>query len=103
MGMTTIDANVGIRRAVDTGKVIFGEKQSEKSILKGKGQLIIISNNVPSLKKEKILELARIAGIPYYEFNGTGIELGSICGKPFVVSVMVVIDSGKSNVLNLAK
>ena len=101
--MAAIDPNSEIRRAVDTGKVVFGEKQTEKSILKGKPQLIIISSNLPKLKKEKILEIAKVAAVPYYEFKGTGLELGSICGKPFVVSVMAVLNSGKSNVLNLVK
>ena len=31
--MADIDANKEIRRAVDTGRVVFGTKQSEKSIL----------------------------------------------------------------------
>lgn len=96
-----IDAKKEIRRAVDTGKVIFGMKQSEKSILKGKGELIIISSNANDLVKERLEEIGRISEIPSYGFDGTALELGSVCGKPFPVSVMVVLSKGKSQAAEL--
>ncbi len=101
--MATINPIKEMRRAVDTGKVVFGEKQSEKSILNSKAQLIIISRNVRELLKEKIMHQATIADVPCYNFDGTGKELGKVCGKPFVVSVMAVEKAGKSSVLGLVK
>lgn len=95
-----VDINKEIRRAVDTGKVIFGIRQSEKSILKGDAQLIIISNNLNLLAREKILHFGNVSKIPVYEFSGSGLELGAVCGKPFVVSTMVVQNIGKSKILN---
>jgi large subunit ribosomal protein L30e len=97
--MAQIEVNREIRRAVDTGKVVFGKKQSEKSILKGEGQLVIISANAEKTVKEKVRADASVSKIPVFEFSGQGLELGSLCGKPFVVSVMVVEDPGKSAVL----
>lgn len=96
-------ANKEIRRVVDTGRVVFGRKQSEKSILNAKAQLIITGRNAPKLLKERIIHKATIAGIPCYNFDGTGQELGKVCGKPFSVSVMAVEKPGKSSVLNLVK
>jgi len=98
-----IDAAREIRRAVDTGKVVFGEKQSEKSILKGEGELVIISENTPARVKEMVGVQAGVSGMPVYGFAGSARELGAVCGKPFVVSVMAVKDAGKSKVLDLAK
>ncbi|MFH1586897.1 MAG: 50S ribosomal protein L30e [Candidatus Diapherotrites archaeon] len=97
--MAKIDVNKELRRAVDTGKVFFGQKQAEKSILKGKAQLIIISGNIPKLEKEKIVADAAVSQVPFIEFGGSGLEMGSVCGKPFVVSVMVVVEPGKSAIL----
>jgi large subunit ribosomal protein L30e len=94
-----IDITKEIRRAVDTGKVQFGEKQTEKSVLNGIGELIIVSSNVPTAKKEKTQHFAKLAEVQYFEFDGTGKKLGSVCGKPFMVSMMLIEDAGKSNIL----
>ncbi|HIH16012.1 MAG TPA: 50S ribosomal protein L30e [Candidatus Diapherotrites archaeon] len=99
--MAAVDAGKEIRRAVDSGEVFFGRRESEKSILKGDGQLLIISGNIPKLVKEKLQAQASVAGVPVYEFMGTGLELGSVCGKPFSILSMVVVKPGKSNVLSL--
>ena len=93
------DVSKEIRRAVDTGKVLFGETQAEKSVLNGIGEIIIVSSNVSNSKKEKMHYFAKLAQIPYFEFEGTGIKLGSICGKPFTISMMVIHDTGKSSIL----
>jgi len=98
-----LDSNKEIRRAVDTGKVLFGTKQTEKNVLKGNGKLIIISRNFPKEFKEKLKHLGNISQIPFYEFSGSGLTLGSVCGKPFIVGCMLVQDFGKSNVLELLK
>ena len=94
------DVNREIRRAAETGNVLFGEKQAGKSILKGDAQLIIISTNLGKLLREKLEHLAKIAQIPIYEFPGSGLELGAVCGKPFVVSAMVVQNIVKSKILS---
>ena len=97
--MVKVDLNRSIRRAVDSGKVVFGTKQSEKSINTGKAKLVISSKNAPILTKERIISKAKITNIPFIEFNGNGIELGSVCGKPFTVSFMAIKEAGKSEIL----
>jgi len=92
-----------IRRAVDTGKVAFGKKQGEKSVLKGGAELIIISSNAPQMVRERMKQLSQVTSVPVLEYSGTGLELGSACGKPFTVSVMVVQKTGKSRILSAAK
>ncbi|HZX20615.1 MAG TPA: 50S ribosomal protein L30e [archaeon] len=98
-----VDVAKEIRRVVDTGKVVFGTKNSEKSLKNGTGKLIIIANNAPKLSKEKLVSLAETGETPYSIFEGSGIELGSVCGKPFTISSMVVLDKGKSKVLEIVK
>lgn len=92
-----------IRRAVDTGKVSFGKRESEKRVLKGEAELIIVSRNTPKTVAERMRQLSDVTGTPVLEFQGTGLELGSVCGKPFIVSVMAVQNSGKSRILSVAK
>ena len=98
-----IDATKEIRRAVDTGKVIFGAKGAEKSLKNGTGKLLILAGNIPKLAKEKLVLFAEAANTPVMPFSGTAIELGSVCGKPFTVNAMVVEDQGNSKVLDAVK
>ncbi len=99
--MATIESGKEIRRAVDTGKVVFGTKQSEKSLKNGSAKLIIIAKNAPQLSREKLVSFAQIGSTPHFVFEGTGIELGSVCGKPFTVSAMCIEQAGKSRVLEI--
>jgi len=91
-----IDIKKEIRRAIDTGKATYGEKTSKKAIMNDIGNLVIVSKNIKADEKEEIKYLADLAKMPYYEFEGTSMELGTVCGKPFGISVMVVQDMGKS-------
>ncbi|MFH1257158.1 MAG: 50S ribosomal protein L30e [Candidatus Diapherotrites archaeon] len=101
--MASADFLRELRRAVDSGKVVFGKRQSEKSILKGNAQIIVLSANAPILLKEKISSAAEISGIPLEEYTGTALELGSLCGKPFSITVMAVEDAGKSGLMAALK
>ena len=99
--MAEVDAKREIRRAVDTGRVVFGVRQSEKSVLGGKGALVVVSLDSPVTVKEKIRNLGKTCNVPVFEFEGTGLSLGSVCGKPFVISTLTVEETGKSRVLDI--
>ena len=93
-----VETNKEIRRAVDTGKVIFGYKQCKKELAKNSGELLIVTKNMPKNEKETLVHFAKIEGKKVFEFPETGIVLGNICGKPFIISSMIILDKGKSNV-----
>lgn len=96
-----VDANKEIRRAVDTGKVIFGFRETQKKILAGEGKLVIVTKNLPINQKEVIKQLAKVEEKKFYEYSDSGLVLGRVCGMPFVISTMLILDDGKSKVLEL--
>lgn len=98
-----MDIGREIRRAVDTGAVRFGAQQAEKSVLKGAAELIVISSNAPSQLRERIEQLCSVAQIPILKFEGSGLTLGSVCGKPFIVAVLCIEKAGKSKILDVVK
>jgi large subunit ribosomal protein L30e len=98
-----IDAGKELRRAVDTGKVLFGRRQVEKSLLKGECKLVIVSRNAEKYAGERVKQLCETARTPLFLFNATGFDIGNYCGKPFVVSFACIENPGKSKVLLLAK
>ncbi len=98
-----MDIRFQIRRAMDTGRVLLGYRQTEKSLLNGAAKLVIVASNAPAREAERIDYLAKVGGVPIYRFSGSSVDLGHVCGKPFVVSMLVVEDPGDSSILDLAK
>ncbi|MBQ6220604.1 MAG: 50S ribosomal protein L30e [Methanosphaera sp.] len=96
-----MDIERGIRVAVDTGKVILGSNKSIQAIKLGNGELVVLAANAPKTLKEDIEVYSKLSEIPVHVFDGSSVELGSICGKPFTVSVLVIQEPGDSNILEL--
>ena len=84
-----------IKKVITTGKVYYGLKQAKKAIKKGEAKMLIVAENCPEkFEKEKI---------PKIVFEGDGIELGAVCGKPFNISVISVINPGESVLEKMVK
>lgn len=96
-----MDIERGIRVAVDTGKVILGSNKSIQAIKLGNGELVVMAANAPKTLKEDVEIYSKLSEIPVHIFDGSSVDLGSICGKPFTVSVLVVQEPGDSNILEL--
>ncbi len=83
-----------LRLAIESGRVVLGTNQCRKALREKGAKLVIISNNCLdeyfSSQKEA----------PVRQFPGNNVELGAACGKPFAVSVVAVLDPGKSSILN---
>lgn len=93
--MSDVDISRALKAAISTGKVEFGLDQTEKAVKAGKAQMIVISSNCPST------ELSNTKDVKIHVFDGNNMELGALCGKPFSVSALAIIDKGTSNILTL--
>ena len=98
-----MDLQKSIRIAVETGKTEMGAKQGKLLALKGKAKLILISSNCPKNMKEEIVYNAEKSNLPHYEASFTSLEIGSICGKPFPVSVLSIIEPGNSDIMKITE
>jgi len=94
-----MDIDRGIRVAVDTGDVTLGSEKSIQSLKIGKGQLVIVAENSPKDILEDVEYYCKLSNIPSYTFEGTSVELGSVCGKPFTVATLVINNPGDSTIL----
>jgi len=99
--MSTPTFESELKLLLKTGKVIFGSKRTLKSVKLGKVKLVIIASTLRSDLKEDLKYYARIGNIPIYEYPGSGWDLGKLCGKPFMISTIGVIDTGESKILDL--
>jgi large subunit ribosomal protein L30e len=89
-----IDISRALKAAITTGTVEFGVDQTEKAVKSGKAQMIILARNCPS-------DVLKGASVKTHVYEGNNMELGALCGKPFSVSALAVIDKGTSNILTL--
>jgi len=92
---------VAIRLAVETGSVEFGARAGVSTTNKAK--LLVVANNLPDPMKNEVESFAKGSRVPVLIFEGSSMELGSVCGKPFPVSVLSVYKEGSSNILELVK
>ena len=91
-----IDIGRALKLADSTGKVVFGERETEKAIKSGDALLVIVAGNY----KNDFLTSGE-HGVKVHRYKGNNMELGALCGKPFSVSTLAVIDKGSSNILSL--
>jgi len=90
-----IDMARALKTAATTGDVRFGLAETKKSVKKGEARMVVVSNNCPEksvLPKESNLKLII--------YEGTNVELGNACGKPFPISALAIVSPGESNILS---
>ncbi|MFH1056452.1 MAG: 50S ribosomal protein L30e [Candidatus Micrarchaeota archaeon] len=92
-----MDFAQSIRIAVDSGKVELGLKKALKHSLNGGAKMIVVAKNCPVA--EEVNGYSKNSGVPVVVFEGNGVELGAVCGKPFSVTALSVIEEGNSDVL----
>ena len=98
-----IDINRAIATTVKTGKVLFGAENTIKTAKAGKAKLIVVAANCPQDIRKDIEYYCRLSNIPIIIYNGTSVDLGVACGKPFMVSALTIRDPGDSEILKLTE
>jgi large subunit ribosomal protein L30e len=80
---------------VKTGKVIIGANRTVDAAANGSAKMVILASNCPEEIKKKVQE----TNVPVLEYEGTSVELGPVCGKPFTIAAMAILDAGESDIL----
>ncbi len=93
-----MDLAHALKVALDTGKVKIGVHESMASADAKHARLLIISKSCP---EPKLVEKNRYGKTPIYHFDGTSLELGAACGRPFPISAIAILDPGSSAILSL--
>ncbi len=88
-----------IKVAINTGKVEIGYRVALKTANKKKAKLIVLANNAPAEISSKVKAAA--GEIPVYGYPGSSWELGGLCGKPYPVSTLAIVDPGESAILKI--
>ena len=97
------DVDANIRVTYKTGKVIYGKNSVLKYLRNTSFKMLIIANNCPtdlvnrlnhyiSLMKDKLF---------IHRYKGSSWDLGLTCAKPYMISVIGIINEGDSDILSL--
>jgi large subunit ribosomal protein L30e len=95
-----MDFNTSLVRALKTGSVVLGPVKTEKCIKDGRARMIIIAGNCPAAFKTKIAGNDN----PFiHTFEGNSTALGTVCGKPFAVTSLAIVNPGESDIMSFMR
>jgi len=94
-----IDLAKAIATTVKTGKVMLGANNTVKNAKLGRGKLIVLASNCPRNVVDDITYYSKLSGVPVVIYKGSSIDLGMVCGKPYIVSALTIREPGDSDIL----
>jgi large subunit ribosomal protein L30e len=94
------DLSNDVRLAVDTGKVSLGYREVMKSVSTNTAKVVVVAEKGKKSIVDDINHACKIAGIKLLSFKGGSLELGTVCGKPYSVNSLAVIEAGNSSIIN---
>ena len=97
------DVDTNLKVAMRTGKFIYGKKQVLKHLRNESFKMIIIANNCPTeLEKQLNYYVSLMKDKIYlYRYRGSSWDLGLACAKPYMISIIGVVQEGDSEILAL--
>ncbi len=84
----TEDSLTEIRKNTESKKLVYGTEQTIKNLKLGKVGKIFLSANCPEEVKKSIKYYAELSETPVSQLSIDNTELGTICKKPFSISVL---------------
>ena len=93
-----MDLNHALKVALETGTVRIGLSETKEAATAKKAKLLIVARSCPD---ERLRSERAIGKSPGFHFDGSAVDLGQACGKPFPISAMAIVDPGSSAILTL--
>lgn len=82
------DVEAVLRKALRSGKYYIGTRRTIKALKKGEAKAVVVSKNCPEEFLNKIKEF----NVPVLVFDGTNMQLGEFCRKPFSIASMAITE-----------
>jgi ribosomal protein L30E len=77
-----------VKAATDSGRALFGVKETLKSLNKGKIEKVFLAKNTPQDIKEDLEHYCKVAGVEVVVLEQDNEEIGVLVKKNFFVSVI---------------
>ncbi len=82
---------LNLRKELKTKKIVFGTERTIKLLKNRKIEKIYVSSNCPKTVKDDLVHYTKLSNITLEELSETNEDLGVICKKPFLVSVLSIL------------
>jgi len=99
IGGIKMDLARNLKQSLNTGKIVFGQRETMGACDKGEARLVIVAANCPEDFIENISESH--PGMTVHRVSLVNRQLGAACAKPFPVSALCIVDPGQSDLLSL--
>jgi large subunit ribosomal protein L30e len=90
-----INIDKALIKVIRTGTVIMGANRTIEAAVKNEAKMVVLASNCPANIREQI----EATSVPILDYAGTGVDLGPVCGKPFTIATMAIMDAGESDIL----
>jgi large subunit ribosomal protein L30e len=98
-GGKNMDISRQLKAALNTGSMLFGQRQTVDACARGEAKLVILAANCP---QDYIDDLhAHHPSVTLHRVHMVNRDLGVACAKPFAVSTVCVTDAGNSDLMSL--
>ena len=98
------DIDTNIKVAYKTGKIIYGKNQVLKNLIYNSPfNMLIVSNNCPQEFMNQLTYYNSLLKDKFFihKYKGSSWDLGLSCAKPYMISIIGVIDFGDSDLSSL--
>ncbi|MDD3042377.1 MAG: 50S ribosomal protein L30e [Methanosarcinaceae archaeon] len=90
-----INIDKSLIKVMRTGSVIIGTNLTIDAAEQGNAKLVVLASNCPENVKARI----QATGTAVLVYEGTNVDLGPVCGKPFTIAAMAIIEVGESDIM----
>ncbi|MBS7287772.1 MAG: 50S ribosomal protein L30e [Candidatus Freyarchaeota archaeon] len=98
-----MDLNRAIQVAVRSGKVRMGFRNAARLLKTDSPKLVVISGNCPEDVRREVMYYCKLTDVPFIVYPGSSWDLGALCGRPHIISVLTILDPGDSDILKIIK
>ena len=97
------DIDTNIKVAYKTGKVVYGKNQVLRKLRENPFKMLMIAINCPKELENQLNYYNSLMKnqLFIYKYKGSSWDLGLACAKPYMISVIGIIDQGDSDLLSL--
>lgn len=97
------EVNRELLKALSTGTVLLGSKETIKACKEKAAKVIIHAANCPPAIRGEIAALGGTGGAEplIYDYPANSLELGLACGKPYAVASACITEPGDSEIVRL--
>ncbi len=81
-----------IKKSIENKKVVIGTKSTLDNLRAGKIAKVFVTSNCSQAVRNDLDELKKITDFQLVKISHTNVDLGTLCKKPFSISVLGVLN-----------